>query len=151
MPCNDDTLVIATADDIGTAAVRAGIQVARILSQIGRLGLRVSVQKTEAVVFYGRTRPDVLPSISVGGTRIELKESMKYLGVFIDSRWSFVDHFAYVTDKVSKVTRALGRLMPNLKGPREDKRNLYSKVIQSVILYGAPIWCDAFERSKRVQ
>ncbi|KMQ90129.1 reverse transcriptase [Lasius niger] len=52
---------------------------------------------------------------------------MKYLGVFIDSRWSFEDHFSYVADKVSKVTRALGRLMPNLRGPREDKRNLYSK------------------------
>ncbi|KMQ90130.1 reverse transcriptase [Lasius niger] len=41
----DDTLIIATADNIGTATVRAGIQVARVLSQIKRLGLRVSVQK----------------------------------------------------------------------------------------------------------
>ncbi|KMQ89040.1 reverse transcriptase [Lasius niger] len=147
----DDTLIIATADDIGTAAIRVGIQVAMILSQIRRLGLRVSVQKTEAVVFHGRVGPDALPTISVGDTRIELKGSMKYLGVFIDSGWSFGDHFAYVTDKVSKVTRAFGRLMPNLRGPREDKRNLYSKVVQSVILYGAPIWSDAFERSSGAQ
>ncbi|KMQ83439.1 reverse transcriptase [Lasius niger] len=147
----DDTLIIATADDVNTAAIRVGIQVARILSQIRRLGLRVSVQKTEAVVFRGRAGPDVLPTISVGDSRVELKGSMKYLGVFIDSGWSFGDHFAYVTDKVSKVTRALGRLMPNLRGPREDKRNLYSKVVQSVILYGAPIWCDSFERSSGAQ
>ncbi|KMQ92618.1 reverse transcriptase [Lasius niger] len=147
----DDTLIIATAEDIGTAAVRVGIQVARVLSQVRRLGLRVSVQKTEAVVFHGRTKPDALPSISVGDGRIELKGSMKYLGVFIDSRWSFEDHFSYVVDKVSKVTRALGRLMPNLRGPREDKRNLYSKVIQPVIFYGAPVWCEAFERSTRAQ
>ncbi|KMQ91349.1 reverse transcriptase [Lasius niger] len=76
---------------------------------------------------------------------------MKYLGVYIDSRWSFKDHFTYVVNKVAKVTRALGRLMPNLRGPREDKRHLYSKMVQSVIFYGAPIWCDAFVRSGKAQ
>lgn len=145
----DDTLIIATGEDVGVAA-HAGIQTARVLRQIKRLGLK-SERKTEAVIFHGRLKPDNLPSILVGNSRIKLGKSMKYLGIFIDSRWSFTDHFAYVESKVAKVTRALGRLMPNWRGPGENKRQLFAKVVQSVLFYGAPVWSDAFMASKRAQ
>lgn len=36
----------------------------------------------------------------------------------------------------------LGRLMANKKGPSEKKRRLYSNVINSIVLYGAPIWAE---------
>ncbi|KMQ91208.1 reverse transcriptase [Lasius niger] len=64
-------------------------------------------------------------------------QSIKYLGVFIDSKWSFSDHFRYVDDKAGRVIRALNRLMPNLRGPDEKQRRLYANAIMSVILYGA--------------
>lgn len=45
--------------------------------------------------------------------------------------------------------------MPNLKGPTEKKRRLYANTIGSIILYGAPIWCDEIGGSaslkKRIQ
>lgn len=136
----DDTLIIATGKDVGVAAHRAGIQTARVLRQIKRLGLKVSERKTEAVIVHGRLKPYNLPNILVGNSRIKLGKSMKYLGIFIDSRWSFTDHFAYVESKVAKVTIVLGRLMPNLRGPGENKRQLFAKVVQSVLFYGAPVW-----------
>lgn len=135
----DDTLVIATANCVQTAVVRAGIRVSIIMREIQRLGLRVAEAKTETVVFHGKVRPDPLPRVSVGRSKIDLGKSMKYLGIIIDSRWSFRDHFSYVEEKVFKVTRALGRLMPNLRGPDENKRQLYANVVHSVILYGAPV------------
>lgn len=36
----------------------------------------------------------------------------------------------------------LGRLMANKKGTSEKKRRLYSNVINSIVLYGAPIWAE---------
>lgn len=54
-------------------------------------------------------------------------------------------------EKASKVTRALGKLMPNLRGPDENKRQLYANVVQSVILYGAPVRCDALVSSRSCQ
>ncbi|KMQ91066.1 reverse transcriptase [Lasius niger] len=147
----DDTLIIATGENVGVAAHRAGVQTARALHQIKRLGLRVSEGKTEAVIFHGRLKPDDLPSILVGNSRIQLGKSMKYLGIYIDSRWSFTDHFAYVESKVAKVTRALGRLMSNLRGPGEKKRQLFAGVVQSVLFYGAPVWSDALQASKSAQ
>lgn len=69
---------------------------------------------------------------------------MKYLGIIIDSEWSFIDHFRYVENKAAKVSRALFRLMPNLRGPYEEKRRLYASVLTSVVKYAAPVWNDAF-------
>lgn len=49
----------------------------------------------------------------------------------------------------SKVARSLGRLMPNLRGPKETKRKLYANVVLSILLYAAPVWCDALTSSRR--
>lgn len=45
------------------------------------------------------------------------------------------------------MSRALCRVMPNLRGPTEAKRRLYIETDKSVILYGAPIWSEELQRS----
>ncbi|XP_022176427.1 uncharacterized protein LOC111037891 [Myzus persicae] len=44
---------------------------------------------------------------------------------------------------------ALSRLMPNIGGPKEARRKLLAAFVQSVILYGAPVWGPSFEYSKQ--
>lgn len=148
----DDTLVLGSGRDAETAVIMANIQVARVCRRIAHLGLKVAAEKTEAVLFnrrHGRARVDV-PEIRIGSTVVPLSKSMKYLGVYLDSRLSFRDHFSYVELKCGKVIRALSRLMPNLRGPREKKRKLYANVLYSVILYGAPIWYDVALSSRMI-
>ncbi|XP_029670920.1 uncharacterized protein LOC115240092 [Formica exsecta] len=69
----------------------------------------------------------------------------------VDSRLSFIDHFNYLGEKTAKVVRALGRLMPNLRGSGECKRRLYANVVLSVLLYGASLWSDALSASCKIQ
>lgn len=150
----DDTLVLGSGRDAETAVIVANVQVARVCRRIALLGLKVSAEKTEAVLFSrGRrrgARVDV-PEIKVGSTVVPLSESMKYLGLYLDSRLSFRDHFAYVESKCGKITRSLGRLMPNLRGPCERKRRLYANVLYSVVLYRAPVWHDVAMSSRTIQ
>lgn len=47
----DDTLVIAAANNVENALVRANLQTSRVLRRIRGLGLEVAPRKTEAVVF----------------------------------------------------------------------------------------------------
>jgi len=75
------------------------------------------------------------------GELIKTSPHMRYLGVIVDSKLNFKAHFDYIGDKMDKVTRALSRLMPNLRGPHEVKRRLYVNILTSVILY-TPIWTD---------
>lgn len=138
----DDTFVVAVAGTIEAAAIRATMQTAAVVNKIERIGLTVAADKTEAILFHGRKKPP-FPVIRVGLEHIEVGRTLKYLGVVLDSRLYFGDHFSYVAAKASKVARALGRLMPNLRGPSENKRRLYANVVISALMYGSPVWQDA--------
>lgn len=108
----DDTLVLASADTVLTATRRVNLQTALVINRIRRLGLSVAASKTEAVLFYGKTKPATFPLVQVAGESIQTKDNMKYLGVILDSKLSFKLHFEYVEKKASKVTKALGDLCP---------------------------------------
>lgn len=138
----DDTLVLASADTVQRAVARANLQVGLVLNRIKRLGLRISADKTEVVLFHGKNKPSEFPYINIDKEWIKVGHSMKYLGVILESRLSFRDHFQYAEEKATKVITALGRIMPNLRGPGENKRRLYANVILSILLYGAPIWSE---------
>ncbi|KMQ89538.1 reverse transcriptase [Lasius niger] len=144
----DDTLIVVTGKDCGLTRLRTSLLVARAILRISNLGLKVAKEKTEAILFHGRGLTHLPSSIMVGDASISLSPSIKYLGVFVDIRWTFSDHFRYVDQKARKVIRAFNCLMPNLRGPDERRRRLFANVVLSVILYGAPVWGDAIATSK---
>lgn len=144
----DDTLIIVTGRDAEHTFLRAGVFTTRVVNYIQTLGLRVAENKTEAILFTPRGAGEVPAGITVGESVVRFQSSIKYLGVQIDSGWTFSDHFRLIERKVETVLRALNRLMPNLRGPDERRRRLYGNVVLSIILYGAPIWGDAVKNSR---
>ncbi|XP_011255295.2 uncharacterized protein LOC105250741 [Camponotus floridanus] len=91
-------------------------------------------------MLFCKRRPQRMPCVRIGSVNIQVEESMKYLGVLIDRTWSFREHVKYIECKSAKVTRSLSRLMPNLRGPGERKRQLYATIVTSVIMYAVPVW-----------
>ena len=83
------------------------------------------------------------PKIALGEHEIEWKKSIKYLGVQLDRRLSFGEHLQIATAKAIQCGAALTPLMPNIGGPREAKRRLVASVVNSKLLYAAPIWTSA--------
>jgi len=49
-------------------------------------------------------------------------------------------HLRAVAYKAQGVMGALGKLMPNVGGPSENRRRLFVSVVHSVLLYGALTW-----------
>jgi len=146
------TLIVATAASILETRRRASAQASRVLRSIRRLGLTVAIPKTEAVLFHRPEQtPAVLPHVWGGDRAIQTQASMTYLGIKLDSVWSFLPHFHHVEEKANRVARSLSRLMPNLRGPGESKRRLYAHVLHSVMLYGAPVWGETLMISPRAQ
>lgn len=137
----DDTLILAEGGETNRAMARANIQVGIVLNRIRRLGLQVAPEKTDMVCFRGRNKriSDRIPVLDVDGTLVPARPYMKYLGVIIDERLSFRQHLESLEKRVGSVARALSRITPNLRGPCEKRRKLYSNVILSVILYAAPM------------
>ncbi|XP_076383919.1 uncharacterized protein LOC143261234 [Megalopta genalis] len=138
----DDTLVVAVGSTFERTIRRAEVAVAAVVARIRDLGLKIAPEKAEAVWFHGRprSRPPARSWIRVGEACVEVKSELKYLGLILDSRWSFDAHLDRLVPRVEKAAASLGRLLPNLGGPGDLVRRLYLGVVRSMALYGAPIW-----------
>jgi len=111
-------LLLVTASDTYYACETGNRQIRRLLRFIHEFGLKISEAKTEAVLFSQRGLIGNL-RIRVGATDIMVGNRMKYLGVVVDSRLSFLPHIEHVVAKASGMQRILGLLMPNLRGPSQ--------------------------------
>ncbi|XP_063620671.1 uncharacterized protein LOC134793075 [Cydia splendana] len=140
----DDTLISAKASTFREASLRATAGVAQVVTRIRRLGLEVALHKSEAICFHGpRKAPPAGAQLVVSGVPIGVGSTMKYLGLVLDSRWNFKEHFKRLTPRLLGAAGALSRLLPNMGGPNVGCRSLYTMVVRSMALYGAPIWVDA--------
>ncbi|CAF4832895.1 unnamed protein product [Pieris macdunnoughi] len=143
----DDTLVVACGQDYKEARLRATAGVARVVSEIRKLGLTVALAKSEAICFHGHRRaPPQGESIIVGGVSILIGSTLKYLGLVLDPRWTFKAHFTTLAPNLTTTAGMLSRIMPNLGGPGGECRRLYANVVRAKALYGCPIWADKLNR-----
>lgn len=127
----DDTLILVKARDIQTAIHRSNVAAA--MNRIENLGLKVATEKSEVILFQ-RSRKKIPKGLEVrvGEGWVTIRDTLKYLGVILDKNLTFRQHFMYVADKAKKVMSALWRIMPNLRGPGEPRRQLYAKILHSV-------------------
>lgn len=102
------------------------------------------MNKTEAVLFTYKYKY-ANPQITLNGQTLEMKEEMKYLGMLIDRKLLFKVHICEASAKSERTANQLGRLMPNIGGPKQLRRRLFVAVTQSVLLYGAPSWAYTLE------
>ena len=148
----DDTLVTTRGINYNEAARLAEVGIHRVIDCIEALGLKISSSKTEALLFHSpRKGPPRGATIRIRGQEVEVRATMKYLGLILDGRWSFASHFAQLGPKLVSTAGALGRLLPNIGGPDSPCRQLYVGVLRSMALYGAPVWADSLTARNKAQ
>lgn len=57
-------------------------------------------------------------------------------------------HIQSVTEKAERAVTALARLIPNIRGPKSSRRRIFGRIVNSIMLYGAPAWKEWIEMSK---
>ncbi|XP_011150912.2 uncharacterized protein LOC105190100 [Harpegnathos saltator] len=76
---------------------------------------------------------------------------MRYLGLTLDGTWCFREHFNRLVPRLRAISANVGRLMPRIGGPNGKARLLNAGILNSVALYGPPIWAEALAVSRPMQ
>lgn len=141
----DDTMLIVGGNDENRMHVKIKKILKQYLCKIKKLGLSITPEKTEAMIFCEKPREYKWlheKGIVIENCDIRFSDNIKYLGVILDNKLRYESHLFVVSEKAKRVERALSQLMHNVKGPKECRRRLYAHVIFSVVLYAAPIWAS---------
>ena len=93
-------------------------------------GLTLAAHKTESVLISSRKIVEKL-EVSVAGTIIESKRTIKYLTVIIDDS----NHVKFIDEKASVTQGALTRMMPNIGEPNSFKRRIICYNVDNVICF----------------
>ena len=77
-----------------------------------------------------------------------LVNSLKYLGIILDSKVTFRDHIIAMPDKCSKLIFTLSK-SANLNWGLSYAvlKTIYTGVILPLLLYGAPVWISAINKA----
>lgn len=142
----DDLLIAIEAEDAEELCRKGNNAIEDILEKMGEK-LEVAEHKTEALILKGpRKRQGI--TFRVGRGIIQHQKKIKYLGVVVDNKMMFGQHNIYATKKAEDRLAVLSRMMTNIGGPSSKKRQMLYGVVQSILLYGAPIWCEALKLTK---
>ena len=108
--------------------------------------LNLNPSKTRYMIFNGKGT-DKTDLVQIDGQYIERvwskgnEKSFKLVGIMIDETLSWQEHISYIAKKMGYANFSLNKARNRLN--TRSKKLLYSGLIHSHLVYGAPIWGSA--------
>jgi ribonuclease HI len=143
----DDLGLIQLGPDIGTvlSLCQQGINI--ISKWCDEVDLAVLADKTQAIIFTRKKLPNLKPLL-VKGQAVKFVDHARYLGIFLDSKLTWLKQCQVVGQKCSialaQCKRAIGKtwgLKPRIA------HWLYTAVIRPALCYGVMVWIGAVYKS----
>ncbi|CAL8127771.1 unnamed protein product [Orchesella dallaii] len=117
-----------------------------------RVELSVNAAKTEAVVFTLMRRLSSTPQLHYGGTEVPFTTKVRYLGVTIDNKLTWMPHCAERSRKLSMALAQCKRSMSAKWGlsPKLMKW-IYTAVVRPALTYGSVAWVTAVDKVSNIK
>lgn len=137
----DDILIYTSSQKNENNNIQLGLQA--IENWAKRYGFHLSTQKTKHIHFC-RFRNCIKKSYSIHSTPIPSVESLKYLGIIIDSKLNLKEHIEYVKTKCTKKVNVIKLLSGKKWGAdRTQLIHISNMLVRSTIEYGSPMLSTA--------
>lgn len=152
-----NTKVIAFADDLLLAVKGrsnlelenyANLELQKITNWAKENKIKFNDQKSKMLIIT-RRKPQIQREINIylNNRKLNQEETIKYLGIIIDRKFSFNQHIEHVTQKSTKLIHALSRSARVTWGLNSDvMRIIYKGAILPLLSYGAPVWEEAIRK-----
>ena len=110
--------------------------------------LSVNAQKSEAVIFTLKRKLDCSPLLQFNGVRISFQNTVRYLGVILDSK---LPHSESKSRRLSVLLAQCRRaISPQWGISPKLMLWLYTAVIRPALIYGSAAWVTAIETKANV-
>ena len=82
---------------------------------------------------------------------MDQNEEMKYLGIYLDSKFNFIAHIDYTAAKLTTLVNMLARTAKLQCGlGHKALKTIYEGAIVPILTYGASIWVKAIRKNKNL-
>jgi len=139
----DDTTIYASDVDINSATMRLQAGLVRLDEWLKDNGLVLNIQKSNCMLISNTMPGGNLPPIMIRDCTISQVDSIKFLGVSIDSCLNFKEHVDGVCRRVSQAIGVVRRISCFV--PIRVLMSLYYSLIYPHLTYGVLAWGNSSE------
>ena len=133
----DDALVFNISDTIEEATAKINHDLDLIYTKLCQNKLKLNVTKTKVMIITNKKIDRSNINIYINGTRLDIENEIKYLGVVIDDKLNFEKNINNVCKKVGQKVNVMNRLRNELNF--NQKLTLYKAIIEPHFNYCASI------------
>jgi len=140
----DDLLIAVSIAEVENCT---NIEMTKIKRWSKENKLQFNYQKSHVMLISRRRKDRKSIDIYLNNGRLEQVNKMKYLGIIIDSKFTFNEHIKYATDRCIKLINALSKSARISWGLRpEALKIIYNGAVFPKLLYAAPLWIESMKR-----
>ena len=138
----DDTNLLLSNKSIKKIQKQINIDLKLISKWLRANKISLNAGKSELIIFRHPMKTfDYNLKIKINGKRLFESNSVKYLGIFIDSHLKWNYHVDSIAPKLSRAVGMLSKLRHFVN--RNTLRSIYYAVFSSIMSYGSIIWGQA--------
>ena len=105
--------------------------------------LSLNIEKSNFVLFHARQKKITINfELKLNNKNLKQEESLKYLGIFIDSNLSWKPHIKYISKKIKRNVGVLSKLRYYVD--TDILVNLYYALVYPYLIYGILTWGNTY-------
>ena len=148
-----DDIIILIAGNARTELQKVGQEaVTRVSNWCSRKKLAQSAEKTEMLLLKGKLDAERPSIIKIKEKTIRMRQTIKYLGVHLESGLKINRHIEEVTQKARNLRSSLARVAEAKWGLGQAAiRTLHKGLFEPIVTYAAAGWSDLLRSNTRIK